>query len=462
MPRVSRKGRPEAIFWSSKTRFVLAAIGAVIGFNDFTQFPYLVAHYGGAAFLVVYFFGILLISVPLMASDLLVGRYGRSDPAAAVARLAADSGASRHWGALGWLMVAGGFMAAAYFSIVASWMSGYLVRVGLDVFSGLNGEGAGRLFAAYVQDPERQLFWFTLFLACTMATSAAGVRKGIERVLPWVMVLALTAFLGLVTYGYILDPAGDAANRLFTPDFNRLSAVGIVIALGHAFFGLSLGTGALFGYGAYLPDDVPVLKWSFWIALIDAVVGTVAGLIIYPVAIAQGLKPVAGPTLLFDTLPVAFDHLPYGNLAGAAFFLVLVAVAWMASIAFVEPVVQWMMRRRQMGRASAALTIGLALWVTGIVGVLSLNYLAFPFHFFGELKTLGLFDVLATATFDVVLPLSSLALALFVGWRASPALTERAMNALSPCIYEIWLWSVRLITPLLLILILFNLKSMAL
>jgi NSS family neurotransmitter:Na+ symporter len=461
MARSSKTGGPESVFWSSRTYFVLAAVGAVIGFNDFTQFPYLIAHYGGSAFLIVYLFAIVVISTPLMAVELLVGRYGRGDPAAAIRKLAQTSGQSVAWGAIGWLFIAGGFMVTTYFSIVAAWMSGYLVRTAANVFSPLTTDGAGRLFSAYVRAPEGQLFWLTVFLVLTMTTVHVGLKRGVERVLPWVALAAGVAFMALCAYGGLLDPAGTAALRLLAPDFARMTRLGVIVAFGHAFFGLSLGTGALFAYGAYLPDEMPVVKWSFMIALADLVIGVLAGIVIYAVCFAQGLKPGPGPTLLFETLPIAFDHLPYGNIMGGFFFGLLVAVAWMAAIAFVEPVVLWVMRRFRISRSRSAVVVGLALWCSGIVGVLSLNFWAFSFHFFGQRKTLGLFDLLSTVAFDVVLPAASLALALFVGWRAKRDIVEKALAARSPCIYESWLWCLRIITPALLVLVLLNLKRMS-
>ncbi|MHB2040065.1 MAG: sodium-dependent transporter [Acidiferrobacteraceae bacterium] len=458
----SKRGRPGGTHWSSRTLFALAATGAVIGFNDFTQFPYLVAHYGGSAFLIVYLFAIVVIGTPLMAAELLVGRLGRQDPAAAVAQLAEQSGHRRQWGSIGWLFIAGGFMVTCYFSIVAAWTAGYLVRTAAGAFSSLSTNGAGRLFSAYVGAPEGQLFWLTVFLALVMTTVHAGLRRGIERVLPWVALAGGLAFLVLCGYGAWLNPSNTAVVDLLAPDFSRLTMLGVVSAFGHAFFGLGLGTGALFAYGGYLTDDTPVLKWSFIIALADLAVGILAGIALYSICFSEGLVPKAGPTLLFQTLPIAFDHLPHGNVVGGLFFALLLAVAWMGAIAFIEPTVRWLMRRLRISRGRAAVVAGLALWGSGIVGVLSLSILAFPFHIFGEPKTLGLFDLLSTGAFDVVLPGASLALALFVGWRADLPLIERSLSALSPCIYESWLWCLRLITPALLVLVLFNLERMSL
>ncbi|MHB8414446.1 MAG: SLC5/6 family protein, partial [Acidiferrobacteraceae bacterium] len=404
---------------------------------------------------------IIVISTPLMAVELLVGRYGRGDPAVAIKKLAQDSGRSSAWGAIGWLFIAGGFMVTTYFSIVAAWMSGYLVRTAVNVFGPLTTDGAGRLFSVYVRAPEGQLFWLTVFLVLTMTTVHAGLKRGVERVLPWVVLAAGVAFMALCAYGGLLDPASAAALRLLAPDFTRMTRLGVIVAFGHAFFGLSLGTGALFAYGVYLPDEMPVVKWSFIIALADLVIGVLAGIAIYAVCFAQGLKPGPGPTLLFETLPIAFDHLTYGNIMGGLFFGVLVAVAWMAAVAFVEPAVLWVMRRFCTGRGRAAVVVGLALWCSGIVGVLSLNFWAFSFHFFGQRKTLGLFDILSTAAFDVVLPAASLALAFFVGWRAQQGIVEKALDARSPCVYESWLWCLRIIAPALLVLVLFNLKRMS-
>ena len=459
MPRASKKVLPP-VRWSSRTTFVVAAIGAVIGFNDFTQFPYLVAHYGGSAFLVVYFFGVVFIALPFMAAELLVGRQGRGDPVAGFGRLAAESGRCASWRGLGSLLIAGGFMAATYFSVVASWMAGYLVRVAANVFGTMNTIGAGQVFSVYVRDPERQLFWFTAFVLVTMVTSGVGIKRGVERVTPWVLGAALLVFAGLIGYGQHLDPSGTSAALLFNPDFTKLTPRGIIVAIGHAFYGLSLGTGALYAYGSYLPDEVPIFKWAFLIALTDIIIGALAGLVIYPVSLAAGLKAGLGPTLIFATLPVAFDHLPGGPIAGALFFGLLIVVAWTAAVAFVEPAVLWVTRARSCTRAEAARSVGLGLWTLGAAGIVSLNYWSFSFPFFGQERTLGIFDVLSIAAFDVLLPAASLALALFLGWIIRRDLTEKALRAISPCVYEMWLWGLRIIAPALLVFILFHLKRL--
>ena len=228
---------------------------------------------------------------------------------------------------------------------------------------------------------------------------------------------------------------------LFTPDFSKITSDAVLTAMGHAFFTLSLGMGAIMVYGSYLPDDVSIAKTSFIIAGADTLVALMAGLIIFPIVFAHGLETAAGPGLIFKTLPIAFGQMDAGILIGTLFFLLLVFAAWSSSISLIEPAVAWLVENKGMNRVRASVITGFATWLVGIGTVLS-------FNLWSEYKLYGLtfFDSLDYLTANIMLPLGGLFIAMFAGWVMHKQSTKEALNT-HTMIYRFWLILVRYITP---------------
>jgi len=446
--------------WSTTRLMVLAAAGAAIGFNNFWQFPLLFGYHGGSAFLLVYLGCLALVGVPLVMAELMLGRLGRAAPPGALANLAGQARSDPHWAVVGGMGVLVAFLVFSYLSVIAGWTLAYTLRALVGAFAGLTADGIASQFAQLVKDPEKQLFWFTLFLAATLLVSARGLRGGLQAAVRLAVPLIFILFGVLLVYAATTEGIGRALAQLGTPDFTRIGASGLLAALAHALFTLGVGTGVMMMFGAYAGPHVPLARVTWQVAALDTLTGVAAAVIVLAVLFSGGVEPVAGTALVFQALPLAFDHLPLGGVAGTVFFLLLVLVAWVSALAFVEPVLVWLSERFRLSRARAALACGAAAWAVGVVVILSFNAWSFSFKFFGSVKKFGMFDILQILTAHLLLPLGALLLALFAGWLVRPALSREALAFRSPCSYDTWLWTVRLVAPLLLLVVIVSLSDL--
>ncbi|MEY8264491.1 MAG: sodium-dependent transporter, partial [Bermanella sp.] len=252
-------------------------------------------------------------------------------------------------------------------------------------------------------------------------------------------------------YAFTLEGFWQGFDFLFSFDLNKLSSDGVIVALGHAFFTLSLGLGAIMAYGAYMPANVSIGKTVLLVGLLDTLVALVAGLIIFAIVFSNGLEPSAGPGLLFQTLPVAFGQMPFGTLVGSLFFILVAFAAWSSSISLAEPVVAWAVESLGMSRMRAAIVVGLVAWVLGLGTILSFNLWS-DVTLFGK----TIFATLDFLTANILLPLGGLLIAVFVGWRmkASDVQTEADMG--SGVLYALWRVTLRYIAPLGIAFVLYN------
>ncbi len=446
--------------WSSPWIFVLAASGAAIGFNNIWQFPQLAAQHGGGAFLLVYLLCVLLIGLPLLATETALGRAGRASPVGSLRTLADAARADPNWTMVGALAVLAGFLIFSYLSVVGSWTLAYGLRAAAGTLSGQTADGLSSLFTAFVEDPEKQLFWHALFLAATLLVSARGLRRGLEPVVRHAMRLLVALFAALFGYALSLgDPLGALA-PVFAFDFTRLTGEGLLHAAAHAFFSLGLGMGVMLMYGAYLEAQAPLGRLVAAVAAADTAAGLVAAVVVFAVLAAGGVTAAAGPALIFQAMPLAFDHVPLGRLFSMLFYALLAIAAWLSALALAEPAVAWLTERFGLSRARATLAIGLGAWALGLVVILSFDYWAFAFEFFGVRKTLGFFDMLQIATAELMLPLTGILLALFAGWAMPPEDTRQWLALRSPCLYDAWLWLARLGIPVTLLIVLFHLPRL--
>jgi NSS family neurotransmitter:Na+ symporter len=439
--------------WSSPLLFVFAASGAAIGLKNVWQFPFLLRQYGGSAFLVVYVLCLFLIALPLLIAEVMLGRGGRQSPVNSMRALAERMRRRPLWGSIGWIGMCAGLLILSYLSVIAGWIMAYTVRMAAGALAGLTADGLKSVFAAFVSDPEKQLLWHSLFIGLTMAALVRGVRDSLEPVVRYA-VPALLVLLGCsLIYAVAVGDLAKASSELLHPDFTRLTQFGILAALAHAFFSLGLGTGGMLIYGAYLPSGTSIPRLACVVAGIDTLAGIVAGLAVLSVLLAGGLTPVSRSELVFQALPLAYDQLPWGRFMGTLFFVTLALAAWLSAIALMEPWIAWFEETWAISRPIATLICGAGAWLLGIVSVLSFSYWSFTFRFFDALKTLGAFDVLQILTSGVLLPASGILIALYAGWLLKPDWLHRTLEIRSPCAHEVWLWSVRLITPALILVV---------
>jgi neurotransmitter:Na+ symporter, NSS family len=438
--------------WSNTWGFVLALAGAAIGFKTIWGFPYVASQNGGGAFLLIYVLLAFVVGAPLLIAQVMIGRRAHASPITAMQTLSAHARAGRGWVAAGVLAVLGGFIAYSSLSVIAGWSASYFIRTLFGVFTGLTADGVESIFAAFIKDPEKQMFWHSLFVGVTMIVVGRGVSRieaTVKRVMPAFVVLLIV----LTAYAMFTGNLHDAAEYLFTPDFSKLTGSAWVAALSQVFFSFGLGTGIAIMYGAYVPHDTRVVRATLAVVGLDMLIAVAVGVAVLALVLGGGLEPTDGPTLVFQILPLAFDHLPMGRWFATMFFALLVMAALLAAIGLVEPAVAWMIERFDVTRTRAAAAVGLAAWALGLVSILSVNVWAFSFKFFEVEKQLGMFDVLQILTAQLIMPLAALLLVVFAGWWLSAERARDDLELRSGLAFNLWLWLLRLVVPAALLLL---------
>lgn len=438
--------------WSSRWAFILAATGSAVGLGNIWKFPYIAGENGGGAFVIVYLLCIACIGLPLMMSEIMIGRRGRQNPVNSLRSLAQDENKCSAWKYLGWSGVLAGFLILSYYSVIAGQAMAYIFRSFSGVFDGVTADGAHSIHSALTGDPERLLAWHTVFMVFTMVIVARGVKGGLEKSVKFLMPALLAILLLLVGFSANTgDYFSQAADFLFKPDFSKLSSEAILIAMGHAFFTLSLGMGAIMVYGSYLPKNTSIAQVAITISIADTVVALLAGMAIFPLVFANGLETGAGPGLIFQTLPIAFGHMAGGAFFGGMFFLLLVFAAWSSAISLIEPAIAWLVENKNISRRRASVYAGFATWLLGLLTVFSFN-IGEHWILFGK----TMFELLDYITANIMLPLGGLAIAIFSGWTMSRNSTQEELAIERPVFYQLWRILIRYISPAAVIIIFLN------
>ena len=438
--------------WSSRWAFVLAATGSAVGLGNIWKFPYITGENGGGAFVLVYLACLVLIGLPVMMAEILVGRRGRQNPVNSLHSLAIEEKTTQDWQYLGWLGLTAGILIMSYYSVFAGQALAYVFRNFSGVFEGVTADGATSIYNALVSDPERLLAWHTIFVIITSIVVARGVQGGLEKAVKFLMP-ALLAILFLLV-GYAANTGiyfQQGIDFLFHADFSKLSGDSVLTAMGHAFFTLSLGMGAIMVYGSYLPKSASILKMTFAIAFADTAVALLAGMAIFPLVFANGLDIDAGPGLIFHTLPIAFGHMQGGAFFGGLFFLLLVFAAWSSAISLIEPAVAWLVENKEVSRRRASVITGLVTWSLGLLTVFSFN-IASEWTVFGN----TFFDLLDYLTANIMLPLGGLLIAIFVGRIMSQDSSEKELNIKPQYLYSTWRFLILYIAPAGIIIVFLN------
>ncbi|SDK51243.1 sodium-dependent transporter [Billgrantia gudaonensis] len=423
--------------WSTRRAFILAVTGAAVGLGNIWRFPYITGENGGAAFLVLYVAFVLLLGLPVMMAEILIGRAGRRSPMASLGHLAAQAGASRHWRLLGVFGAVTVFCILSFYSVVSGWSIEFLVAAINGDFVGADPAEIGAGFDAFLADPARMTFNHTLFLLLTMTVVAAGVAKGLEKLNNLLMPLLYLLLVLLAGFAATTSGFGPALAWLFQPELSAITPLVVLHAMGHAFFTLAVGACALMAYGAYMPERQSLPRAAGAVALLDVTVALLAGIAIFSVVFTQGLDPAEGPGLMFVTLPIAFAELPWGALWLSLFFLLLLLATWTSSINLAEPMVATL-QGLGLGRGRAAALTGVAVWLVGLLSVLSFSILA-DWHPVAD-KTF--FDLVTSVPTEVFLPLGGLVIAVFAAWVMASDTVRKALGV-GPTGFRLWQGVVR-------------------
>ncbi len=409
---------PEKQTWSGRFAFLMATVGSAVGLGSIWKFPYMVGANGGSAFLFAYLASLVVLILPLMIGEFVIGRRGGKSAVGSLAKVAAESGATSWWGAVGAWGVLTGFLILSFYSVIGGWTIAYVPQALSNAFAGQSPESIGASFGAMLADPVGLAFHHAVFMALTAVVVARGISDGIERAVTLLMPLMFIILIGLVGYAFATADIDAAATFFFKPDWSKLTPEVALSAIGLGFFSIGTGIGAMITYAAYAPRDIRLGQAAVWTIAADTFASFLAAFAIFPLVFAYGLNPGEGASLMFTTLPIAFGQMPAGAYVGAAFFLLLVISALASAISLLELVVAWATERVGVARPIAAYASAFVCWIIGLGTVLSFNGWSkwFPLASVPPFETKTFFDLVDYLTSNIMLPLGGILLGLFVGW----------------------------------------------
>ncbi|MDO4162857.1 MAG: sodium-dependent transporter [Bacteroides sp.] len=441
--------------FGSKLGVILASAGSAVGLGNIWRFPFETGNHGGAAFILIYLGCVLLMGIPILVAEFMIGRRSRANTARAYQKLAPGT----QWRWVGRLCVLTGFLILSYYSVVAGWTLEFIVQAGTNSFAGKSPAEFIDLFNNFVSNPWRPLIWLIVFLLATHFVIVRGVEKGIEQSAKIMMPALFILLLVLVGCAVSLPGAGAGLKFLLEPDFSKVNASVLLGAMAQAFFSLSLGMGCLCTYASYFRKDTDLPKTAFNVAWIDTAVAVLAGFIIFPAAFSVGIQPDAGPSLIFITLPnvfqQAFGSLPWLSVILSVMFYVLLALAALTStISLHEVVTAYLHEEFNMTRKKAAWLVTTGCIVIGIFCSLSLG-VGKDYTLFG----MTLFDLFDYVTAKIMLPVGGFFISIFAGWYIDRKIAwEEISNngTLHPLIYKVLIFVLKFIAPVCIAFILIN------
>lgn len=426
----------------SSSGFILAAIGSSVGLGNMWKFPYITGENGGAAFFLLFIVCLIVIGLPVLLAELAIGRAGRGSAATSFVK----AGGSKIFGKLGILQVIAPFLILTFYIIVAGWTLNYAVQsFSGHLFSNSDYEGQ---FSSFIGG-YMPIVWQAIAILITAFVVIKGISGGIEKfnkvLIPGMIIL----LIGLMIRSVTLPGAGEGVAFFLHPDFSKLSPESALVALGHAFFSLSLGMGILLTYGAYVDKRQSLGTATLAIGAGDLIYAFVAGLIIFPTTASFGIAPDSGPSLVFMALPAAFSAMPFGAFFGGLFFILLAIAALTSAVSLLEVPVSFTMDRWAWSRTKSVIIISILVMLIGLPSALS-------FGMVPSLSDLGgknFFDWLDFITSNIMLPIGGLITTLFAGYFWKGAAEAAGLKSKW---FKIWLFMLRYIAPILVLLVLLH------
>ena len=395
-------------FWGSRWGFILAASGSAVGLGNVWKFPYIVGQNGGGAFVLIYLACIFVIGTPIMLAEFTLGRKTNRNPVGAFDQIRPNSS----WVGIGYMGVLAGFLILSFYGVVGGWTFAYVVKsITGSVLSFPSPKEAGEFFGNFIGNTREVLFYHALFIGTCISIVLRGVHRGIEKTCDILMPTLVVILFLLMLRSLTLDGAMDGLAFYLSPDFSKINANVILVALGQAFFSLSLGMGCMITYGSYLSEKENLTSCTVYVVIFDTLIALLVGMVIFPAVFAMGLEPTEGPGLVFSVLPTVFASMPMGHGVAVIFFILLAIAAITSGISLLEVVVAYFIDQRGWKRKKATLIVGSAIFAFGIPSGLSFGVMA-------DVKLLGMnfFDHVDNIASNYLLPLGGMLTAIFVGW----------------------------------------------
>lgn len=399
----------ERAHWSSRIGFIFAVVGSAVGLANIWRFPYIVGANGGAAFICVYLLCLVIIGFPVLVSELLIGRTTQTSPSGAFGKL----GRSKAWGWVGKTTILTGFIVSGFYSAIAGWILGYFVEAVLGHLHNFTSPAeVSTFYNSLIESSVWALSYHGIFLALCCLVLYFGVGEGIERWNKVLMPMLFAALLWLVFKGVTLPNSLEGLKFLLTPDWSFLTPGAILLALGQAFFTLSLGQGTMVTYGSYLGRKESLLRSTFPIVLMDTLVSLFAAIAVFTIVFSVGMEPNSGPGLLFQTLPWVFSQVAGGYILAVLFFMLVVIAAITSEISALEPSIAYLIDEWGWTRHKAVAAVGFGVFLMGIPTALTFSTFAGV-----EFFSMNILDLVSGFASSILIPLGGLAAVLLVGWR---------------------------------------------
>lgn len=433
--------------WTRRSTFFWAATGATVGLSNLWQFPYLASQHGGGLFVLLYLACLLLVTLPLMLTESALGRQARHGIVLALDGFVRQGRLSRHWLWTGRLSLLSAFIVLSFTAVIGAICLAYVFYGALGRFSGADELGTARLLSELVADGGNyRMFmgWHAFFLLLVVGVSAQGVVGGLERTFRSVVPGLLLLLVALLVYSAQKGDLAGAVGYLLAFRSEDLTWESLQVALFHAFFTLGLGMGVWVIFGAYMPVLTPLKRAVFGVVLMDTLFAIGAGLMIYALVLARA--PGIGEQgfgLLFMALPLSLADLPASQFVLVAVFLMVVLVAWTTSLAVLEPVVAWFQEWTGTPRGWSVAVMGFLVWLAGLASLLSFNIWADHTLVGGTV-----FRWLELVVSGLLIPLVSILVAVFVGWKLSRPVAFGLIGQAPWLVRQVWFWVMRLVLPL--------------
>jgi NSS family neurotransmitter:Na+ symporter len=434
--------------FTTKFGVIAATVGSAVGLGNIWRFPYEAGSHGGGAFMITYLICVLLIGIPVVCAEFMMGRASRKNIFGAMPALASNH--SNFWHCAGFLGVASAMLILSFYAVVAGWTFEYLFQ---SVTGSIVAAGDHNSHIEFVEFTAgwRCVFWTLILLAINTAVVLRGVKKGIEKVSNWLMPILFVLLIIMVVNSLLLPGATEGMKFLFNPDFSQLNSATLLSAIGQAFFSLSIGLGTLTVYGSYFPSSTKIVNSASTMALLDTLVAIMAGIIIFPAVFTFGMEPAAGPQLVFEVLPDIFRQMGGGVVWSVIFFLLLVIASLTSTISLSETGIAFCVEHWGVSRKKAvALSMGFVT-LFGIIHALSFGPLA-------DVKIFGMttFDLFDFITADIFLPLGGMLISFFVGWIMDRQIVKAQLSPAPKFLCRLIIFSLRYISPVAILLVFIN------
>jgi NSS family neurotransmitter:Na+ symporter len=443
--------------WASRFGFVMAAAGSAVGLGNIWRFPYLTGQNGGAAFVLIYIICVVVVGAPVLMNEMALGRMTGRNSLGTFRALHAGFA----WKLLcGALAISVSFFVLSYYTVIAGWTIGYM---------GTALVNHPLPFNEFIATPSYVIPLFALAMAITAIIVLGGISGGIEKATKIMMPMLFVLLVVVIARSLTLPGAGRGVEFYLIPDFSKVTGITFLKALTQAFFSLGVGWGIMITYGSYMKKDQNIVSSSLWVGLMDTSVALLAGLMVFPAAYAFDIEPGAGATLVFNVLANIFPQIPYGNIVGGLFFLLLFIAAVTSTISMVEVVGSWLIDEKKWTRRKATWTVAAAAFIVGLPAALSngaVDAFSSPVvNFFGDVKT-GVMDIMDQAIGVFAMLIVVLSTCLYVGWsfdtrkvaeeigHGSESFQKPLVGSLSPA--SLWIFFIRYVCPIIITLVVLN------